>query len=98
MGKEEWKETGRELGDAAQGLAKTMIRSAFTGLDKAKEWAESEDGAAVGAEAGSNVFNDGSWRKTGKDIGKAMKSVGRTITGTAKQAGTEQESNTDGED
>lgn len=98
MGKEEWKETGKELGDAAQGLAKTIIRSAFTGLDKAKEWAESEDGASGGTEAESNVFNDGSWRKTGKDIGKAMKSVGQTITGTAKKADTEQQSKTDGED
>ena len=40
MGKEEWKNTGKELGGAFTGLAKSLIRSAKTGIDKVEDWAE----------------------------------------------------------
>ena len=37
MGKEEWKNTGKELGGAFTGLAKSLIRSAKTGIDKVED-------------------------------------------------------------
>ncbi len=80
MGKEEWKNTGKELGDAFQDLAKSVIRSAKAGIDKAEEWAEGEETES------SNVFNDGTWRETGKTIGHAMKSLGQSIINTGMES------------
>lgn len=86
MSKERWKETGRELGGAFQGLAKTLIRSASYGIDKAEEWAEQDDNAPKQDKAPeSNIFNDGTWRKTGKEIGQAMKGLGQTILSTGEE-------------
>lgn len=41
--KENWKETGRDLGHAFKGLGKTLLKTAKTGVNKATEWAESDD-------------------------------------------------------
>ena len=38
--KQDWKETGRDLGHAFKGLGKTLIRTAKTGVDKVSDWAE----------------------------------------------------------
>lgn len=95
MSKEEWKSTGKELGGAFTGLAKSLIRSAKAGIDKAEEWAEedtkkeAQQTKAQGAETQaqeSNVFNDGTWRETGKGLGKAFTSLGKTIIGTGAEA------------
>ena len=88
MSKENWKKTGKELGGAFEGLAKTMIRSAKTGVEKAEEWAEKDEKAPQQSpqERESNVFNDGSWRETGKDIGHALKDLGKTLVNTGSEA------------
>ena len=88
MSKEDWKKTGKELGDAFEGLAKTMIRSAAEGARKAEEWAEKDDNAPQQEtqERESNVFNDGSWRETGKDIGQALTNLGKTIVNSGEEA------------
>lgn len=89
MSKEEWKNTGKELGGAFTGLAKSLIRSAKTGLDKAEEWAEDDGKKSQQQEAQepeSNVFNDGTWRKTGKNLGKAFMGLGKTLINTGGEA------------
>ena len=87
MSKEEWKETGKELGGAFTGLAKSLIRSAKAGIDKAEEWAEEDENKQPqqAQEPESNVFNDGTWRKTGKDLGKAFMGLGKTLVGTGEE-------------
>ena len=86
MSKAEWKKTGKELGGAFEGLAKSLIRSAKTGLDKAEEWAENNGEPVDGQQSQeSNVFNDGTWRETGKGIGKAFESLGKTILNTGSE-------------
>lgn len=91
MAKEDWKNTGKELGGAFSGLAKTLIRSAKTTVDNVEEWAEDKknddvnnDNAAKETEE-PNVFADGSWKKTGKDLGSAFKSLGKSIIGSAEE-------------
>ncbi|MCQ2513181.1 MAG: hypothetical protein MJ092_07355 [Lachnospiraceae bacterium] len=44
MAKEDWKKTGKELGGAFTGLAKTLVRSAKTTVDNVGEWAEDKKG------------------------------------------------------
>lgn len=41
--KQDWKETGRDLGHAFKGLGKTLIRTAKTGVDKVNDWADNKD-------------------------------------------------------
>lgn len=41
--KENWKDTGRDLGHAFKGLGKTLLKTAKTGVNKATEWAETDD-------------------------------------------------------
>ena len=69
MGKEQWKNTGKELGGAFEGLAKSLIRSVRDGADKVVDWAEGDEQNAGGAQEERTVFNDGTWRETGKDLG-----------------------------
>lgn len=87
MSKEEWKKTGKELGGAFEGLAKTLIRSASAGIDKAEEWAERDENAPKQADPQEerNVFNDGSWRETGKELGSALKGLGATLINTGSE-------------
>lgn len=86
MAKEDWENTGKELGGAFKGLAKSLIRSAKEGIDKAEEWAE-EDGTESKAapENESTVFNDGTWRETGKNLGHAFEKLGKTIIKTGEE-------------
>ena len=87
MSKEEWKNTGKELGGAFTGLAKSLIRSAKTGIDKVEDWAEEDTNQQPQPqEEESNVFNDGTWRETGKNLGKAFMGLGKTIVGTGEEA------------
>ena len=90
MSKEQRKNTGKELGGAFEGLAKSLIRSAKVGIDKAEEWAEKDENAPEQTQTSqvpeSNVFNDGTWRETGKGLGKAFESLGKTIVSAGTEA------------
>ena len=41
--KQEWKKAGSDLGHAFAGLGKMLIRTAKVGMEKADEWANSDD-------------------------------------------------------
>jgi len=41
--KKEWKKAGSDLGHAFAGLGKMLIRTAKVGMEKADEWANSDD-------------------------------------------------------
>ena len=41
--KEDWKETGKDLGGAFKQLGKSIIKSGATVVDKANDWAERDD-------------------------------------------------------
>lgn len=78
---EQWNDTGKELGDAVEGLGKTIIKSVRTAADKVDDWAEN-DGKPTNNYANakeSTVFNDGTWNATGKKIGSAFVSLGKTM-------------------
>lgn len=101
MGKAEWKKTGKELGGAFSGLAKSLIRTAKTGVDKANDWAESDANQPQVQEAQQEeqtVFNDGTWRKTGKDLGHAFKDLGKTLVGTGGEVVDKVDDAFDGDD
>ncbi len=95
--KDEWKSTGKELGGAFKGLAATMIRTAKAGIERAEDWAEAQKDdqdqaaeetagrAAEAAEEPNDAFNDGSWRETGKNLGRALMSLGATLTNTVEE-------------
>ena len=104
--KDDWKETGKGLGEAFAGLGKTLVRSGKTAVDKAVDWAEDDEKKAEEAasevkeaaeevkkeveeakeeaEKDSNVFNDGSWRETGKGLGQAFAGLGKYILESGK--------------
>jgi hypothetical protein len=42
--KDTWKETGKGIGFAFRDLGKAIIKTGATALNKANEWANSEDG------------------------------------------------------
>ncbi len=50
--KDNWKETGKELGHAFSGLGKTLIKTAKTAVNKAENWA-CEDGTEHTSDAAS---------------------------------------------
>ena len=85
MGREDWKNTGKELGHAFQGLAKSLIRSAKDGADKVADWADGEDENTAAKAEERNVFNDGTWRETGKGIGHAMGALGKSLLNTGAE-------------
>ena len=41
--KDDWKETGKDLGHAFKNPGKTLIRSASKGIEAAEKWAQDED-------------------------------------------------------
>ena len=49
--KQEWKKAGSDLGHAFAGLGKMLIRTAKVGMEKADEWANSDDSPKEGKEA-----------------------------------------------
>ena len=85
MGREDWKKTGKELGTAFGGLAKSLIRSAKDGADKVADWADGEDENTAAKAEERNVFNDGTWRETGKGIGHAMGALGKSLLNTGAE-------------
>ena len=40
--RDEWKQTGKDLGHAFEGLGKTVVRTLRVGVDKADEWANND--------------------------------------------------------
>ena len=96
--KENWKETGNELGGAFKKFGKTFLKSARTVVDKADDKCNNETVVKPVEEEpkeGSNVFNGGSWRETGKGLGHAFaslgKSIGNTFTGKRNDEGKDEE-------
>lgn len=85
--KDEWKQTGKGLGTAFKELGKTISKSAKYIVNKADEKINSEDyeEKPESTEKESTVFNDGSWRNTGKDLGKAFAGLGKTIGDTVSE-------------
>lgn len=98
MGKEQWKNTGKELGGAFEGLAKSLIRSVRDGADKVVDWAEGDEQNADGAPEERTVFNDGTWRETGKDLGHAMRDLGKSILATGAEVADNVDDWVDGKD
>ena len=85
-GRQEWKETGEELGGAFKKLAKSLIRTGAEGAKAAEEWAEQDESAAQESKnSESTVFNDGSWRDTGKSLGRAFAGLGSSIMGSIER-------------
>ena len=91
--KDNWTETGKGLGQAFAGLGKTLVRSAETTADKVVDWSEGEKPEETLGEAPENaaasekkatVYSDGSWRKTGKELGHAFAGLGKTLVKTAE--------------
>lgn len=78
--KDQWKETGKGMGEAFSGLGKNIIRTVADGVEKATDWAQPKE--EKGDE--NTVFNDGSWRETGKDFGEAFSGLGKSIISSAK--------------
>lgn len=77
MSKEEWKNTGKSLGNAFKSLAKTTVRSANRVVDKAENKLEGKEDTLDENE--KSVFADGSWKETGKQLGNAFSSLGKSI-------------------
>lgn len=93
--KDEWKGTGKELGGAFANLGKTLLRTAKVGVDKAEAWADGKDPAQAVPE--ENVTNDGSWRETGKELGGAFASLGKSLLHSAEVGADKAEDWIDGE-
>lgn len=80
--KDDWKDTGKQLGGAFANLGKALIKTAKVGVDKAEAWAEGEDPEKAVPE--QNVTNDGTWRETGRELGGAFAGLGKTLLHTAE--------------
>lgn len=81
MSKEEWKESGAEMGRAWTSFGKTFVKSAKVTTDKVSDWADDKK-ADPNAQPTSNVYNDGSWRQTGKELGGAFAGMGKALLHT----------------
>lgn len=83
MSKEEFKQSGKEIGHAFQTFGKTFVRSAETTADRVVEWADDKTAAEKAQkeqrEPNSSVYSDGSWKETGKQLGGAFAGMGKTI-------------------
>lgn len=83
--KDKWKNTGKELGGAFTKFGKAFVRSTKHVVNKSTEWAEDDKDQKVEKPTDETstkeetVFNDGTWRDTGKSLGKAFADLGKTI-------------------
>ena len=84
-GKEEWKRTGKNLGGAFEALGKAIVRTGTAGFEKAGKWAAEDKNEETAEDKDSTVFNDGTWRETGKDLGKAFRGLGGSILGSVER-------------
>ena len=77
--KEEWKNTGKDLGVTFAGLGKSIVRSVKVGADIIlDEEPKDENG---------NIKPNGlkeSWTEVGRNFGKSGKALGKSVTVTAK--------------
>ncbi|MBO4869179.1 MAG: hypothetical protein J5585_05665 [Clostridia bacterium] len=77
--KDDWKDTGKNLGKSFVGLGKSIIKSVEVGADKVlDEEKKDENGEPV-----PTGLRD-SWSKVGHSFGEAGKSLGKAVAGTAK--------------
>lgn len=88
MSKQEWKNSGTELGHAFKSFGKTFVRSAKTTGEKIADWAD--DKPAEEQQPESTVYSDGSWKQTGKELGNAFVGVGKTLLHTVGIGGSNQ--------
>ena len=83
MSKEDFKESGIEIGHAFKTFGKTFVRSAETTTDRVVDWADEttsgEKKEKSNPEPNSSVYSDGSWKETGKQLGGAFAGMGKTI-------------------
>ena len=87
MSKQEWKESGTELGHAFKTFGKTFLRSVDTTTEKLSDMAEdavNEDPNkdVVQPQPNSTVYSDGSWKKVGKELGSGFLGIGKTMLHT----------------
>ena len=78
--KDEWKNTGKDLGKSFTALGKSIVRSVKVGADKALDEEPKDENGNVKP----NHLKE-SWTEVGHDFGKAGKSLGRAVSGTAKK-------------
>ena len=86
MSKQEWKESGTELGHAFKDFGKTFVKSAQTTTDKVvnKVDGATKDEKDLDVEEApqSTVYSDGSWKRVGKGIGQGFAGIGKTMLHT----------------
>ena len=87
MSKQEWKESGTELGHAFKTFGKTFLRSVDTTTEKLSDMAEdavNEDPNrdVVQPQPNSTVYSDGSWKKVGKELGSGFLGIGKSMLHT----------------
>lgn len=73
---------GKELGHAFVTFSKTSVRSIATVIKNVDRWASEDESAEKARKANGpekTVFNDGSWKKTGKEFGKAFTDFGDAL-------------------
>ena len=77
--KDDWKETGKNLGKSFVGLGKSIIKSVEVGTDKVLD----EEKKNENGEPEPTGLRE-SWSKVGHSFGEAGKSLGKAVAGTAK--------------
>ena len=83
MSKQEWKESGTELGHAFKDFGKTFVRSAQRTTDKVADFVDGDDNDAnTVEEPNSSVYSDGSWKRVGKELGHGAIGIGKTMLHT----------------
>lgn len=87
MSKQEWKESGTELGHAFKTFGKTFLRSVDTTTEKLSEMADDAvnqdpNKDVVQPQPNSTVYSDGSWKKVGKELGAGFMGIGKTMLHT----------------
>lgn len=80
--KDEWKKTGKYMSCAFRDLGKNVVRSVKAGADEINSAFNGSVPPATPEE--KNVFNDGSWRTTGKEWENALASLGKSMIKSAK--------------
>lgn len=83
MSKEEWKQTGQDLGRAFKSFGKNTLRSADRVADKITN--DRSDLDKDGNPLESTVFSDGSWKETSRSMGQAFVGLGKSIVHTAQE-------------
>ena len=77
--KDEWKNTGKDLGKTFAGLGKTIVRSVKVGADKILDEEPKDENGNVKP---TNLKEN--WSEVGHNFGKSGKSLGKAVTETAK--------------